>query len=196
MRTTTIRTAILVLLLVCGLPAVAAANASTDRIYTDCEHSASGNQTGSYTKAQLNTALENPPGDVSEYSGCYDAIKQALLAGKHSSNGGGNGSGAPGGGSAGAGGGSQSGGTGADARAAGAGGTAGSSAPPTAHASGSKQPVQLAGSSVQPGVVPTLGKDSSALPTPLIVFLVLLGAGAVALGATEIGRRVLARRRA
>jgi len=195
MRTTAIRTAILVLLLAGALPATAAANATSDRIYSDCEHSASGNLTGTYTKAQLRAALQSMPGDVAEYSGCSDAINQALLAGGHhgSGPGGGTGGGVGGGGS-GTGGSSASGGAGGGAAAATGGGTSGANGP-LAHASGSQAPVTLAGSPVQPGIVPSIGKDSSALPTPLTVLLVLLGAGAIALGATTLGRRVIARRR-
>jgi hypothetical protein len=194
MRTTAIRTAILVLLLACALPAAALASATSDRIYRDCEHSASGSLTGTYTKAQLRAALQNMPGDVAEYSGCSDAINQALLAGGHrgSGSGGGNGSGNAGDGTAG--GGFSAGGSGAGAATPAGGGSAGANGP-VAHASGSKAPVTLAGSPVQPGIVPSIGKDSSALPAPLIVLLVLLGAGALALGTTTLGRRVIARRR-
>jgi hypothetical protein len=196
MPATTLRTAILALLLACALPAVAAANATSDRIYRDCEHSASGNLTGTYTKAQLRAALNNLPGDVAEYSGCYDAIHQALLAGGHGGSGaGGTGAGGPGG--AGGGGGAAGGGAaGTGAPGSGTGASTGSGAVGGPHASGSQAPVTLAGSPVRPGVVPALGKDASSLPTPLLVLLILLGAGAVALGGTTVGRRVIARRRA
>jgi hypothetical protein len=196
MRTTTIRTALLALLLACSLPAAAGASGTSDRIYSDCEHSASGNLTGHYTNAQLRAALRNPPGDVAEYSGCSDAIQQALLAGERHGGSGGTGAGAGGGG--GTGGSSPVGGTaGASASGGGTGsGAAAGAGAPVAHASGSKAPVQLAGGTVEPGVVPSIGKDSSALPTPLKALLILLGAGAAALGASTLGRRVIARRRA
>ena len=61
---------------------------------------------------------------------------------------------------------------------------------------GSKAPVTLDGSAVQPGAIPAIGRDAHSLPTPLLVFLVLLAVGALAPAATTIGRRVIARHRA
>jgi hypothetical protein len=199
MRRPIILTAILAAILLGALPGGAAANAVSDRIYTDCEHSPTGFLTGSYTKAQLRSALRNLPGDVSEYSGCYDAIRQALLDGGHAAsaggggghNGGGGGGplGAEGGGGTGAGGGtSAAGGTTAGGQPAG-----GAPAPP--HHTGTKAPVTLAGATIRPGVVPALGRDARALPASLIAFLVLLGGGALALVGTTVGRRGIARRR-
>jgi hypothetical protein len=191
---TTIRTATLATLLALALPAAAPASSANDRIYGDCEHSATGYLTGSYTKAQLRDALRHIPGDVAEYSGCYDAIRQALLAGGRGGTGaGGTGAGGTGGGGIGATGGSGIGGAGTPGSAAGGAGGIGATGQP--HAAGSKAPVKLAGEAVEPGVVPSFAKDPSTLPTPLLVFLILLGAGVLALTTTTLGRRVLARRR-
>ncbi len=191
MRRLTILLTLLAVL--CALPAAAFANAS-DRIYYDCEHSATGLLRGNYTKAELNAALRNPPGDVNEYSGCHDAISQALLAGgsHHGSTGGG---GAGGGGA---------GGSGTTHNGTKGGGTSSGGSDPIAHATnapsaqhvGTKAPVQLAGSTIQPGAIPAFGRSGHTLPTPLIVFLVLLGVGALLGASTTIGRRVVARRRA
>ncbi|HEY4278338.1 MAG TPA: hypothetical protein VGM91_08975 [Conexibacter sp.] len=60
---------------------------------------------------------------------------------------------------------------------------------------GSDTPVKLAGVTVTPSIPAALGESSTTLPTALIVFLGLLGAGAIAVAGTTIGRRVLARRR-
>jgi hypothetical protein len=194
MRRLTTLIPILVAALACALPATAAADATSDRIYYDCEHSPTGALTGHYSHAQLRRALDNIPGDVQEYSGCYDAINQALLAGGRS----GGGSGPNGGGIGSSGGGAGSGpnsgalGTGADGNGAGAAG--GYSGP--VHV-GTKAPVQLPGGGVvRPGVVPSIGRDAHTLPTPLIAFLVLLAAGVLLPASTTLGRRVIARRRA
>jgi hypothetical protein len=185
-RRPTILIPLLVAALACALPATAAANAKSDEIYQDCEHSPTGALTGTYTPAQLRRALNEIPGDVQEYSGCYDAIKQALLA---SGRGGGGGNGVGTGGS-GIGGGAGGGG-------AGAGGTAGGGGYNGPLHIGTQAPVQLPGGRVvRPGVVPSIGRDARTLPTPLIVFLALLAAGLLVPASTTLGRRVVARRRA
>jgi hypothetical protein len=199
MRTPLLLIAILAAL--CALPATALAGSVSNRIYSDCENSPTGSLTGTYTKAQLESALANLPSDISEYSGCYDAIHSALLSGggggTHGGNhgnlgnggtptpGGGGGAGSTGGGGAGPGGG------------AAAPGTPGSPTATTATVTprpGVKAPVQLEGATVQPGAIPALGRNGHTLPTPLVAFLVLLGAGLLAGVTTTIGRRVLARR--
>jgi hypothetical protein len=181
-----------------ALPAASAhANASDDRIVEDCQTSATGLLTGSYTKAQLNHALRNLPSDVAEYSGCYDAIRQAMTAGAH---GGGTGGDQTGGsGDTGGTGGGGSTGTGGTTGGTGASG-AGAAPDPQAVAAakpppGAEEPVQLAGAEIAPGALPEIGRDSHALPAPLLVLLVLLGVAALAAGALTIGRRVVARRR-
>lgn len=160
---------------------------TTDTIIRDCQHSQTGYLTGSYTKAQLRRALNNLPSDVLEYSGCYDQIKQALRDAALGTGGGGSG----GSGRGGIGGGTSTGGgdpTGSDGTT----GTAG--APPVEHV-GSRAPVTIAGTTVKPGAIRTIGHDARELPTPLVVLLVLLGLGALAPTATTIGRRVVGHRR-
>jgi hypothetical protein len=187
MRRTTVLPALLVCLLaLAALPAAAGANATDDRILRDCNMSATGALTGSYTNAQLRHAKNNLPGDALEYSGCFDAIRQALLAkaGAGGPNGeGGGGSGASGGGT----------GTG------GGDGTAGGVppvAPGTPPHTGTKAPVEIAGTAIQPGALPSIGHDTHELPTALVVMLALLGLAALAPVTLTIGRRVVARRRA
>lgn len=197
MRTRSILTTLVAFLLALALTAAAAqANSSDDRIVQDCQHSATGALTGSYTKAQLNHALNHLPGDVQEYTGCYDAIRQALLStsgggGRNggSGTGGGNGSGGLGGG--------PGGGAGGGANGLAGGGAPGASGPvpdnpPPPDAA---QPLHVAGATVAPGALPQIGKDAHRLPTALLVPLALLALAALALGATTIGRRVVAARR-
>lgn len=189
-----LRTLLLCALLLAFTAGSARANGSDDRIVQDCQHSASGSLTGSYTKAQLRHALHNLPGDVLEYSGCYDAIQQAMIAGaggRSSGSGGGSGSGASGSGS-----GTGSSGLGSIGGSDGAGSTAGStgtvpSAPPPA---GAEQPQRVAGAAVVPGALPEIGRDAHKLPTPLLVLLILLGVAALVPAGLTIGRRVVAHR--
>ncbi len=197
MRIPTFARILAVCLPLLALPATAAhANTTDDRIVNDCGSSADGLLTGSYTKAQLNHALNNLPSDVLEYSGCSDAIKQAMTAGTH---GGGNGGDTSGGGSTGGGFG-DGGGSGGVGGTSSGGGTSGSTAPdPAAVAAarpppGAEQPVPLAGATIAPGALPEIGRDAHALPTPLLVLLVLLGVAALVPAALTIGRRVVARR--
>jgi hypothetical protein len=177
------------LALACAAPAAAS---TTDRIIHDCLHSPTGALTGTYTRAQLKQALNNVPADASEYSGCHDAISEALIAlttnppprgGTGGRDGGGGGGGSvpgtstPGNGTAGDG--------------------AGIATPTVVPKNtGSQAPVTLDGAAVQPGAIPAIGRDAHSLPTPLLVFLVLLGVGALGPAATTIGRRVIARHRA
>jgi hypothetical protein len=192
MRTTTILIAILLGALALAAPAQAS---TTDTIVQDCQHSTNGQLSGSYTRKQLETALNNLPADVLEYSSCYDTIKQALLGGK-SHTGGGGGTNANGAGGGAGGGGSSGGGAGAP----GTGGSGSPASPSTASApvpqqSGSKAPVALSSGAVQPGAIPAIGRDGHTLPTSAIVFLALLCAGALACAAATLGRRVIARHR-
>jgi hypothetical protein len=190
MRTPTILTTLIACVLLLAVPASSAwANATDDRIIGDCQNSPTGALRGSYPQAQLNHALHNLPGDVREYTGCPDAISQALLA----SAGGGNG----GGGSSGGGGGTGGGGTGGSSGSSGAGTPAadGTDAPPdAAPPAGADRPVDLAGVVVAPGALPEIGQDSHHLPTALLVMLVLLGVAALVSAALTIGRRVVGHR--
>lgn len=188
-------------LIACGLllapPAASAwANASDDRIIGDCQTSPTGALRGSYPQQQLNHALHNLPGDVREYTGCSEAIRQALLASAGGGDHDGRGAGGQGGGGGGgdtSGGGDTGGGGAAGAPSGGGGGGAVPDARPPA---GAEQPVDVAGIAVAPGALPEIGKDSHRLPTPLLVLLALLGAAALVPAVLTIGRRVVARRRA
>lgn len=194
MRTPTILTTLIACVLVLALPAASAwANAADDRIVTDCQNSPTGSLRGSYPPKQLNHALHNLVGDVREYTGCSDAIRQALLASAGGGDGGGgntNGGGDFGGGGA-SGGAGSSGGSGSPTT-----GDAGASAPipdaqPPADANDA---VDVAGAAVTPGTLPEIGQDSHRLPTPLLVLLVLVGVAALAAAALTIGRRVVGHR--
>lgn len=195
MRTTIRLPTLIVCILLLALPATAArANGSDDSIVQDCQHSQSGALTGSYSKAQLRHALRNLASDVLEYSGCYDAIRQAMLASAGGGDGG-NGSGnGPGGGSGGTG----AGGIGGGSDGSGGSGGTGTTAPVTnaQPPPGADRPVELAGTAIAPGALPELGRDAHKLPTPLLVLLVLLGVAALVSAGLTIGRRVVARRRA
>jgi hypothetical protein len=193
MRPLKLLTTLIACVLLLALGASAAwANAADDRIVGDCQNSPTGALRGSYPQAQLKHALNNLASDVSEYTGCSDAIRQALLASAGGgSGGGGNNTGGGGTGGIGGGPGSSGGGTGTPAT----GGT-GTSAPtpdaaPPATAS---QPLDVAGAAVTPGTLPEIGQDSHRLPTPLLVLLVLLGVAALAAAALTIGRRVVGHR--
>jgi hypothetical protein len=194
MRTPTILTTLIacVLALALTLPAASAwANAADDRIVTDCQNSPTGSLRGNYPQAQLIHALHNLVGDVREYTGCSDAIRQALLASAAGGDGGGNTSG---GGDAG---GSTSGGSGpgGDSGAPTTGDTGASApTPDAAPPAGAERPVDVAGAVVTPGTLPEIGQDSHRLPTPLLVLLVLVGVAALVIAALTIGRRVVGHR--
>jgi hypothetical protein len=194
MRTITTFTTLVACALLLALPTTTAwANAADDRILTDCQESPNGVLRGRYPLKQLNHALHNIPGDQLEYSGCYDAIKQARLAAlSGSGNDGGNG--VAGGGSSGSGtGGTGSSADGGDGSAAGV--TGGSGEIPTAPPPpGADRPLDVAGTAVAPGALPELGRDAHRLPTALLVLLVLLGVAALFPAALTIGRRVVGQR--
>ena len=194
MRPFKLLTTLIACVLLLALPAASAwANAADDRIIGDCQNSPTGALRGSYPPAQLNHALNNLPGDVREYTGCHDAIRQALLAsaGGGGSGGGGNSTGGGGTGGIGGGTGSSGGGTGTPAT----GGTGASApTPEAAPPATASQPLDVAGAAVTPGTLPKIGQDSHRLPTPLLVLLVLLGVAALAAAALTIGRRVVGHR--
>ncbi|HET6448813.1 MAG TPA: hypothetical protein VFG31_06850 [Conexibacter sp.] len=176
-----------------AVPASAWANPTDIRIIEDCQSSPTGALRGTYRQQQLNHALHHLPGDVREYSGCSDAIRQALLAGAGSGGGGGNdGSNAGGGGDGTSGGGANSGGFGSTD---GAGSTGASDGPAdTPPPPGAEQPVKVARVTIAPGSLPQIGKDAHRLPTGVVVLLVLLGIGALVPAAMTIGRRVVGHR--
>lgn len=70
-----------------------ASSSATDQIVRDCMTSPTGALRGTYTLQELNTAANNLPADVRDYSGCPDAIRQAINAsiGRHTNGGGGGG---------------------------------------------------------------------------------------------------------
>jgi hypothetical protein len=157
---------IAIVALACTVSTGNASASMTDVIIRDCEHSASGLLTGTYTRAQLIAARNNLPGDVAEYSGCYDAINQALveLSPKPRKGGGGTALGGSFSGNAAM----QKNGrdvTREDHRTA---------APGEA---GDGRPVKFAdGTIVAPGVVPGIGRSANPLPASVIVLLAALGA--------------------
>lgn len=208
----------LIVLLALAVGAFVAAPASANKVLDDCGGSDTGLLKGRYTRRQLTNALRELDGDTSDYSNCADAIKIGLneLRRANSANdgGGGNdGSNTGGGDTGGSGGGfddglgdtsgggfdgGATGGSGGGNGGSGSGGgetTAGSPQPPATPQPGSNAPVQLADTSVTPSIPAAIASDGNALPTPLIVLLALLGAGALAVAGTTIGRRALARRR-
>ncbi|MGN6189385.1 MAG: hypothetical protein ACTHOE_10830 [Conexibacter sp.] len=184
MRIVTTFTILLCVLL--ALPAgVAWANAADDRIIEDCQSSPTGALTGSYSQQQLNHAFHHLPGDIREYTGCPDAIKQALIASVTGDGGGGGKAGGSSGtgGLGGTGGGTTGGTTGAS-------GTIPDAPPPP----GADRPQPVAGSTVVPGALPELGRDTHRLPTSLLVLLALLAVAALVPAALTIGRRVVGHR--
>ncbi|HKG02202.1 MAG TPA: hypothetical protein VKB03_03410 [Conexibacter sp.] len=191
MRTPKILITLIACVLLLAIPASSAwANAADDRIISDCQNSPTGSLRGSYTQKQLNHARHNLPGDVREYTGCPDAIKQALLASAGGGDGGSTGGGDIGGGGGTSGGGSSDGGVGSPSGDTGAGAPVPDAAPPA----GAEQPVDVAGAAVTPGTLPEIGQDSHRLPTPLLILLVLVGVAALAAAALTIGRRVVGHR--
>lgn len=192
MRTPKILTTLIACVLLLALPAASAwANAADNRIIGDCQNSPTGSLRGSYPQKQLNHALHNLPGDVREYTGCSDAIRQALLA---SAGGGGDGGGNNGAGDIGDGGGTSGSGSSDGGGSLSGGTSAGAPVPDAAPPAGAEQPVDVAGAEVTPGTLPEIGQDSHHLPTPLLVLLVLVGVAALAAAALTIGRRVVGHR--
>jgi hypothetical protein len=57
-----------------------ASSGATDRIIRDCMSSPTGALRGTYTLQDLRAAANSLPGDIREYSGCPEAIQQAINA--------------------------------------------------------------------------------------------------------------------
>jgi hypothetical protein len=194
MRTATFLTTLIACVLLLALPAGSAwANAADDRIIADCQSSPTGALRGSYPPQQLNHALHNLPGDIREYTGCSDAIRQAQLAGAGGGGGGGGGGGNTAGGIGGAGG-ANGGGAGGGGFGSAGGSGAGAPPPDNPPPAGAELPVDVAGATIAPGALPEIGKDSHRLPTALLVSLVLLGVAALVPAGLTIGRRVASHR--
>jgi hypothetical protein len=195
----------LVLPLLLLLVAPAAARASGADVIKDCTD---GGLTKTYPQRDYRAALANMPTDVDEYTDCRDAIRRAYLAGaagggKSSSGGSGGGGGSTGGGGGTGTGGGAGTAAGGDGAAASTGSGTGSAAPaaaadpaaldPLAAATPEERaafqkavvagaaPVKFDGRPVTPGA---LGGSSinglGDLPTPVLVVLALLAAGALA----------------
>lgn len=168
--------------LVCAFALIlpASAPASGRAVIRDCTDD--GQLSKGYTQKEYRDALAHLPTDVDEYTDCRDVIRRAQLGGASGSK---NGPGGPSGA-----GGSGGGGGGGLTQASG-------SAEKTALARAQKgggAPIHIGGQTVTPGGSRFTAADvRNALPAPVLVVLVMLGAGAlVAGGATarnRVGRR-------
>jgi cobalamin biosynthesis Mg chelatase CobN len=172
-----------------GLMAAAgpAMASSASSILRECEDN--GAITGHFSRAELQSALSDLSGEVSEYSDCQDLIQQALV--RASSQGGGTSNtgsakahvaGATG----------KNGGGGSGKGPQGSAGTTGSSKTNNGQSvgKGSSNAVNLAGSSVRPGSSGSTDASSSSLPVALIIVLILLALTALSGGAVALRRRV------
>jgi hypothetical protein len=168
--------------LVCAFALIlpASAPASGRAVIRDCTDD--GQLSKGYTQKEYRDALAHLPTDVDEYTDCRDVIRRAQLGGASGSK---NGPGGPSGA-----GGSGGGGGGGLTQASGL-------AEKTALARAQKgggAPIHIGGQTVTPGGSRFTAADvRNALPAPVLVVLVMLGAGAlVAGGATarnRVGRR-------
>jgi hypothetical protein len=185
-----LRKALVLGCLLLGLAAPAALGASTTQILRDCADD--GVLQGDYSPSELRKARQNIPADTDEYTDCRDVLARAAAAGVAASS-------SP---SSGNGGSSASGGS-AKRRRERANqppadpdtpegraivGGAGAQPPP--------QPVVIRGRPVIPGTAGLAANGArNALPTSLLVVLILLGAGALAAFLPFARRHVLARLR-
>ena len=163
------------------LAAPTAASADGGRVIRDCTDN--GRIEGHYSQSEYRDALAHMPSDVDEYTDCRDVIRRAQLAAAR------NGSG--------------SGGTKPPATQPPAAGTdplAGASPQERAGvdravAEAKSAPVKIGHSVLRPGTLGTRTSSAvSDIPTPLLIALILVGAGALALAGARIRGRVLARR--
>jgi hypothetical protein len=194
------------LALVLSLAAPALAHASGGQVIRDCTDD--GRLSHRYSQKDYADALAHLPTDVDEYSDCRSVIRRAQLG---AFGGGGNGNGGGGNGASGGGGGAGSAGGGGGGGGTGDTGTGGGGPAPDPFATATPQerasfakavqsgaaPVRLDGRPVTPG---TLGGSKvnrvSDLPTPLLVVLALLAAGALAAAGFGTRRFVIGRRTA
>lgn len=176
------------------LPAASAqANATDNRIVDDCGRSPTGLLTGSYDQAELRHALHNLPGDASDYTGCFDAIRQAIFGSGRKDGAASGGTGADatgrGRGAAGTDGGDASGGSEA------AGTSATGSVPEVSPPAGADRPIEVAGVDVAPGDLPAVAPDADRIPPALLVLLALVIGCALTAAGIAAGRRIGFRRR-
>jgi hypothetical protein len=162
----------------------AAASADGGRVIRDCTDD--GRVQGHYSQSEYRDALAHMPSDVDEYTDCRDVIRRAQLAAARGS-GGGNGSGGakpPV---------SEPPAAGTDPLAA---------ATPQERAGVDKAvatarsaPVKIGHTLLRPGTLGTRTSSAvSDIPTPLLIALILVAAGALTLAGARIRGRVLARR--
>jgi hypothetical protein len=195
MRRLSVLTAVFAATAVAGLMSVSAALASSSQVISDCN--TNGHLTSSYSRGDLQSALNGMGADTKEYTNCSDVIRRALLT---SAGGGGHSGG--GSSSSGGGGGGTSGGQGSTGGTSGSGVKAGvstrgvHSAAPNAGAagSGSGAGVKLGDSSISPGSTGiNASSGSRSLPAPLIAVLAVLGLAALSGGGIALRRRVVTR---
>ena len=188
------RTFLTIFMLILALPAAALADGRD--VIRDCTDDERLSKR--YSQEEYREALANIEADVDEYTDCRNVIRRAQLAAL----GGGSG------GSGGSGGGDLSGAL--PGGAAGGGGAGAPPADPLATASPQERsaideiarsggsPIALGGAQVDPtkaGEVPGVSAVGD-LPTPLLILLALLAAGALAYGTTRVSKLVVARRAA
>jgi hypothetical protein len=174
-----------VLVAVC-LAAPSGALASGKQVIRDCTDD--GALSKSYSQQDYKDALAHLPTDVDEYTDCRDVIRHAQLGGAGGTRNDGNGGGSAGGGGFGG---------------SGGGPTATPGSPQEqgdvakARSGSDSTPVTVAGRTVTPGASRfTSGDLHNSLPTPILVALIMLGAGTVAGGGWAARRRVFPRRTA
>jgi hypothetical protein len=162
--------------LVCALALLmpASAPASGRAVIRDCTDD--GQLSKSYTQKDYRDALAHLPTDVDEYTDCRDVIRRAQLGGAGGSKNGPGGPGAPGGG--------------------GGGGLTQANGPAEKAAlaraqKGGGAPIHIGGRTVTPGSSRFTASDvRNALPAPLLVVLLMLGAGALTVGGITARNRV------
>jgi hypothetical protein len=193
MRRLNVLIALFAAVTVAGSMSGSAAFASSSQVISDCN--SNGHLTGSYSRSDLQGALNGMGADVKEYTNCSDVIRRALVS---SAAGGGGHSG----GSSSSGGGGATGGQGSSGGTSGSGGKAGvstrgvySTAPNAGPAGGgSGAGVKLGGSSISPGSTGiNASSGSRSLPAALIAVLAVLGLAALSGGGIALRRRVVAR---
>jgi hypothetical protein len=176
--------ALLSILIAICLAAPSGALASGKQVIRDCTDD--GQLSRSYSQQDYRDALANLPTDVDEYTDCRDVIRHAQLGGAGGDRNGGSG-GAGGGGFGGSGGGPTA--------------TPGSpqeqSDLANARNGSDSSPITVGGRTVTPGGARFTASDvHNSLPTPILVALIMLGAGAIAGGGWAARRRVFPRRTA